>query len=156
MVHGRHLPVASGAMPLGLALSVEEADGGHHGRQLGSSERWIRGPLEVLKMLAELHAQSVRPDRTGTPRRVAPAEGTVLPRGSLVLTGTPTGTAIEAPRGLDRLRLLLLGRFSAHGAREAFLDHCLRHRDDMGFLEPGDRVETTIEHLGRQIWRIEP
>lgn len=108
-------------------------------------------------MIEEIRGQSVRPDSIGTPRGVALDDGgrAFLPKGSIVLTGTPHGTAIEAPSGTDSLRLFMLGNLSRTGARVAFAAHCARKRRTMGFLSPGDVVDSHITALGRQRWVVE-
>lgn len=87
-----------------------------------------------MRFLPVVHGVSARPCR-----------GLVLPRGTVVLTGTPAGTAIEAPQGIDKLRLFLLGNLSTGRARLAYAAHCVRNRREMGFLSPGDIVDA---HLG--------
>jgi len=163
LMHGRHLePRTShgGRDEVELSLEVEEAEpheAGSH-RQHASSREMVRGPHAILELVARVWRASERPDEKGTPRGVVRLEAGVptLPRGTLVLTGTPSGTAIEAPQGFDKLRLFLLGNLSTGRAREAYLEHCIRNRREMGFLSPGDVVDATIERLGRQRWRVLP
>lgn len=161
MVHGRHLDPATasgGSTPLRLSLAVDEGGGGERisGRQDSITTRMIRGPREILGMLAEIATVSRRPDRDGVQRGIAvERDGRwVLPAGTIVLTGTPVGTAIEAPTSWDRVRLFVRGRMSINQARTLFALHCVRHREAMGFLAPGDRVEASIQHLGTQRWQV--
>ena len=109
-------------------------------------------------MIADLHSESLR----GEDSRPMPGitavidERPMIPAGSLILTGTPGGTAIESPSGMDRLRLMALGNMSMRGAKLAFARPCVRHRQQMGFLSVGDLVETRIQHLGSQRWTVAP
>ncbi len=163
LTHGRHLDLrsrTSGMETIDLWLRVEEKNPIHPGvwRQHASSSQMIRGPLEILKMTSEIWEESERPDATGELRGIARVvEGrAMIPAGSLILTGTPGGTAIESPSGMDRLRLMALGNLSLRGAKQAFAAHSVRNRLEMGFLSVGDRVETRVQHLGCQIWTVVP
>ncbi|MCB1008812.1 MAG: fumarylacetoacetate hydrolase family protein [Acidobacteria bacterium] len=161
LVHGRHfVPRTShgGLDEVELSLEVEEAEpheAGSH-RQHASSREMVRGPREILDLVARVWQASERPDGRGVSRGVVrPGGGSpTLPRGTLLLTGTPSGTAIEAPQGVDKLRLFLLGNLSTGRARAAYLGHCVRERREMGFLSPGDLVDATIGRLGRQRWEV--
>jgi 2-keto-4-pentenoate hydratase/2-oxohepta-3-ene-1,7-dioic acid hydratase in catechol pathway len=161
MVHGRYLKlktVSGGDVAVRLSLLVDEHEPfpGGPWRQDASSVSMIRGPLEIIRMAAEIYRQSSRPDINGVMRHIAREENgsVVIPAGSMFLTGTPGGTAIEAPSKMDMIRLLLLGNFSLEKAKTVFARHCLKNRKEMGFLHAGDRVETRIQYLGRQIWEV--
>lgn len=158
MVHGRHLALASGAADLRLWLLVEEAlpHPGGSWRQLASTGSMVRRPLEVLRLLAAIHRESVRPDPSGIPRGiVAEREGRpVLPAGSLVLMGTPEGTAVEAPTAWDKARLIARANLSTERARRRFAAHLDREREALGFLAAGDVVESCVEGLGCQRWAV--
>jgi len=108
-------------------------------------------------MIGRIHAKSVRPDEKGAPRGVARVEGTrvILPAGSIILTGTPEGTAIEAPTTFDQIRLFARSNLTLKDARRRFLVHCIENRLEMGFLQPGDVVTASIDRLGTQRWRVE-
>ena len=161
LVHGRHLrprTAAGGEDAVSLSLRVEEERPHERGsqRQHSSSQEMVRGPREILELIVKNWPQSERPDADGIPRGVVRiGDGRpMIPRGSLILTGTPGGTAIEAPGGLDRARLFMLGNLSPRAAREEFALHCVRHRLEMGFLSPGDVVDAQIDYLGRQRWVV--
>jgi len=164
MVHGEDLDLATGgggSRELVLSLRVEEPDRDPitvH-RQHATSREMIRGPYEILRLFEDLRSRSIRPDTGGTLRGIAREQadgGALLPRGSIVLTGTPHGTAIEAPSGMDATRLFLLGNLSRRGAKLAFAAHCVRNREAMGYLTPGDVVDAHITGLGRQRWDVRP
>lgn len=163
LVHGRHLePRTSrgGRDEVELSLRVDEPnpdEAGSH-RQYATSREMARGPLAILELAARVWRRSLRPDAGGEPRGIARVEAgrPVLPRGTLILTGTPSGTAIEAPQGVDKLRLFLLGNLSTERARLAYAEHCVRNRREMGFLSPGDVVDASVDRLGRQRWAVEP
>lgn len=163
LVHGRHLDLRSrdsGREAVDMWLQIFEAEPTFPGtwRQYGSSSQMLRGPLEILqgirKVWSDAKQQSVAVESAITANEVD-GRG-VIPAGSLVLTGSPRGNAFEPPRGLDRLRLMALGRLSPRGARVAFAKHCIMHRREMGFLSVGDRVEARVQYLGRQIWTVVP
>ena len=163
MIHGRHLDLrsrASGMETVDLWLRIEEPEPMQVGswRQYASSSQMIRGPLEILRLVAKEWSRASSDEASGDLISIATVvEGRpVLRAGSVVLTGTPGGTAIESPSGMDRLRLMALGNLSMRGAKLAFAKHCVRHRREMGFLSVGDRVETRIQHLGRQLWTVVP
>jgi 2-keto-4-pentenoate hydratase/2-oxohepta-3-ene-1,7-dioic acid hydratase in catechol pathway len=162
MIHGRHLDpatIAGGSTSLRLSLSVDETASGEQisGRQDSNSARMIRGPLQILGMLREIAAASRRLDWDGVERGIAlERDGRlILPAGSIVLTGTPVGTAIEAPTLWDRARMIVRANFSVAQARKLFALHCARNRGPMGYLAPGDVVEASIQYLGTQRWRVE-
>jgi len=163
MIHGRQLDLrtrSGGERSMRLWLRVEEADPqpGGSWRQNSSSAQMIRGPLEIVQMVAELHRESRQRDGAGVLRSVARVDDgrVTIPAGSLFLTGTPEGTAIEAPTGWDRARLLARGNLTVPGARLEFALHAVRHREEMGFLDIGDTVETCGESLGCQRWIVVP
>ncbi len=161
MVHGRHLKLrtrSGGEEALRLWLRIEEAEPfpGGTWRQDASSADIIRGPFEIIRMAAEIYQQSIRPDAAGIPRGIVRNSGgrTIIPAGSLVITGTPAGTAIEAPTDMDRARLLVRGSISTKRSKQLFARHCIANRKEMGFLHVGDTVETRIQYLGRQRWKV--
>ena len=163
LVHGRHLDLRSrdsGRESVDLWLQIFEAEPTYPGawRQYGSSSQMLHGPLEILQGIKEVWSERKQQQAGLEQASLAnKVDGRgVIPAGSLVLTGSPRGTALEIPRGLDRLRLLALGNLTSRGARVAFAKHCVMHRREMGFLSIGDRVETRVQHLGRQIWTVVP
>jgi len=163
LVHGRHLDLRSrdsGREAVDMWLQIIEAEPTFSGtwRQYGSSSQMLRGPLEILQGIMKVWSEMKQPGaalESGIAATELDGRG-VIPAGSLVLTGSPQGNALELPRGLDRLRLMALGRLSSRGARVAFAKHCILHRREMGFLSVGDRVEARVQYLGRQIWTVVP
>jgi 2-keto-4-pentenoate hydratase/2-oxohepta-3-ene-1,7-dioic acid hydratase in catechol pathway len=152
---------ACGAEGLGIRLAVDEGDGFVE-RQASSTARMILDPLALLERIAaevEAHgARSAMPfSRDGETRHYPLAVGDGAPRlpaGSLVLTGTPDGVALQAPaplplvlRGLLRLR----GPFAQFAAEER---ERARRGEPGGYLAPGDVVEARIDGLGAQRFRI--
>ena len=103
------------------------------------------GPEKVCSM----------PDAEASNRFIMP-RGDELPAGSVILTGTPGGTAIKAPGLLRKLGLFVRGGFSGEGARRAFLADQLENALDLGYLQEGDMVEQAITGLGRQKWSVVP
>lgn len=163
MAHGSQLEPrtrSSGRDLLRLWLRIQETEphGEDDWRQYASSSEMSLGPTEILRLMTEIHAASVRSDGGDLPRGIAKVEGdrVILPAGSVVLTGTPPGTALTSLTEGDRLRLRFLGNFSGAGARRARVGHYERHRGEMGFLTPGDRVEACVERLGCQRWVVSP
>ena len=78
----------------------------------------------------------------------------ILPAGSLLLTGTPGGTAIRAPSLADKLSLVLRSLRYLRWPSEDYRRHLESHRHAFGFLSPGDRVSGWITGLGRQDWEV--
>jgi 2-keto-4-pentenoate hydratase/2-oxohepta-3-ene-1,7-dioic acid hydratase in catechol pathway len=159
MVHGEDLPIFSESLGLEISCRVARQGEDLRQRQRDTTDRLIRDPEQILKLLGEqlaAHPDKAGVDRQGNRHPFARREGDrwVLPAGSLILTGTPGGTALRAPRGLERLGLLVLGGFSITGARRAFLRRQIRHRAELGYLMPGDTVETGVTHLGQQRWTV--
>ena len=164
MIHGRHLQprtAAEGNVILELSVTVEEAAQGARPartRRLQSSDtgRMILGPWQIIRLLVSRHQQGLRTcmrDADGKPRYTQTAAG-IIPAGSLVLTGTPGGTAIQAPGLLGKLDLFVRGGFSPSGARRQMIEDSEEQLQDSRYLEPGDQVETAITSLGQQQWRI--
>jgi 2-keto-4-pentenoate hydratase/2-oxohepta-3-ene-1,7-dioic acid hydratase in catechol pathway len=150
-----------GADDLGLRLSVDEGDG-FRLRQDARTSRMILDPLEILARLAQeveqialISPMSVL--RGGSPRYyplAVDAEAPRLPAGSLVLTGTPEGVALQAPEALAVTARGLLR------LRSPFEQFRMEERERAaagepgGYLAPGDRVRASIDGLGAQIVRV--
>ncbi len=154
---------ACGEEGLGLHLAVDEGSG-FRTRQDATTAAMILDPLALLARIAEeVTSQGVespmeveRPDGVRRyPLAVEAADGKLLlPAGSVVLTGTPEGVALQAPgpvgvlvRGLVRLR----------GPFEQFRQEELARAaagEPGGYLAPGDLVRTRIDGLGTQIIRV--
>jgi 2-keto-4-pentenoate hydratase/2-oxohepta-3-ene-1,7-dioic acid hydratase in catechol pathway len=164
MIHGRHLQprtATEGNQILDLTVTVEEAaQGGRpartHRLQSSDTGRMILGPWQIIRLLVSRHQQGLRTcmrDADGIPRYTQTPAG-IIPAGSLVLTGTPGGTAIQAPGLLGKLDLFVRGGFSPTGARQQMIEDSEGDIQGSRYLEPGDLVETAITSLGQQQWRI--
>ncbi len=92
-------------------------------------------------------------DADGHPRFLHDVNG-VIPAGSIILTGTPGGTAIQRPGLLERMGLFMRGGFSIEGAKRTFVHELEHNIADTAYLEPGDEVEGSVQHLGRQRWPV--
>jgi hypothetical protein len=162
-VSARHLPLRLGdelgSVALELVLrSQTQEQAAWAVRQRARSTDMIVGPLAVLRAAADV-GNLCMSDWGGTPRALCPADG-VLKAGSLILTGTPGGTAIRAPRRLEKLGLLVRGGFTRRGAVRRYLADQLAHARELGYLAPGDIVDATAfgaqggSGLGRQRWCV--
>lgn len=165
MIHGRHLqPLApgEGRDRLELELLVQEPATGQRAsrsqrQQNSATDRMIEGPWKIVETLAARYRQGIRTcmrDASGEPRYTQNAAG-IIPAGSIILTGTPGGTAIREPDTLEKLVLFLRGGLSIPGARQQLILDSESHIKESRYLEPGDLVETAITLLGRQRWRVE-
>ena len=164
MVHGRYLKPRTdgeGSHSLRLLLTVRESN-----RQTGQktervlqnavTQSMIHGPREIIQILAERYRQGDRicmRDPFGMPRYVHDANG-IIPAGSIVLTGTPGGTAIQEPGLWQRISLFFQGGFSIEGAKRHFIESTEQRIDATDYLEPGDQVETWVQYPGKQIWEV--
>jgi 2-keto-4-pentenoate hydratase/2-oxohepta-3-ene-1,7-dioic acid hydratase in catechol pathway len=164
MIHGRHLqPLApgEGSERLELELLVREPDRGQLavlGQRLQDSatDRMILGPWKIVQTLAARYRQGMRScmrDAGGEPRYIHTRDG-IIPAGSIILTGTPGGTAIREPGALEKLELFLRGGLSISGARQLLVRDLESHVQESHYLQPGDQVETAITLLGRQRWNV--
>jgi len=152
--------MSEGDHSLGLGLEVYEASaspGNVQSRQLASTDAMLRGPWAIVRHMSEMLARGkiiCMRDAYGNPRYLHDADG-VIPAGSLILTGTPGGTAIREPGLLHKAELFLRGGFSLEGARGIFVEDAEQDIGATAYLETGDRVESWVEHLGRQRWSVE-
>ena len=162
MVHGRQLrprTMNEGDHSLRIGLEVYEATaspGNVQSRQLASTGAMLRGPWAIVRYMSETLAKGniiCMRDAYGNPRYLHDADG-VIPAGSLILTGTPGGTAIRKPGLLHKAELFLRGGFSLEGAREIFVEDAEQDIGVTAYLEDGDRVESWVEYLGRQSWSV--
>jgi 2-keto-4-pentenoate hydratase/2-oxohepta-3-ene-1,7-dioic acid hydratase in catechol pathway len=151
---------------LTLELWTRDAAGKNQswiGPQKAFSSDMIEGIPNILQQLSKLDPEGddcnrgsnkvgelycTMPDAAGRERRMVGED--ILPAGSIVLTGTPGGTALAAPNrfanafsSLPPARKFFLGKQKQKQAR-----------DDLNYLEPGDEVEQVISHLGRQTWSV--
>ncbi|MGD8631578.1 MAG: fumarylacetoacetate hydrolase family protein, partial [Gammaproteobacteria bacterium] len=92
-------------------------------------------------------------DAAGEARYIHTRDG-VIPAGSLILTGTPGGTAIREPGALEKLELFLRGGLTLSGARQLLVRDSESLIPESHYLQPGDQVETAITLLGRQRWTV--
>jgi 2-keto-4-pentenoate hydratase/2-oxohepta-3-ene-1,7-dioic acid hydratase in catechol pathway len=164
MIHGRHLqPLAPGEghERLELELLVREPDRGQlavlsQRLQYSATDRMILGPWKIVQTLAARYREGMRScmrDAGGEPRYTHTREG-IIPAGSIILTGTPGGTAIQEPGPLDKLDLFLRGGLSISGARQLMVRDSESHIEESHYLQPGNQVETAITLLGRQRWGV--
>jgi len=168
MVRGTELGAAlfaCGAEGMGLRLDVDEG-GGPTRRQEATTERMILGPPELIARIASQVAETgpttpMPRILNGEPRHdplVLPAEGSGhhWPAGTIVLTGTPGGVALQAP---DVLPVLLRGLLRLRGPLQQFLveeSERAARGEPGGYLEAGDVVHVTIDGLGTQRFPILP
>jgi 2-keto-4-pentenoate hydratase/2-oxohepta-3-ene-1,7-dioic acid hydratase in catechol pathway len=160
LVHGRFLAprtAREGKRALRLQLSVSKADAASSLRQSDTTASMIRGPWEIVSILSARFRRGeviCMRDAKGTPRYLHDERG-IVPAGSLVITGTPGGTAVKAPDLAEKLWLFAKSGFSEDAARRAFVERVHQEAGALGYLEPGDRVDVWIERLGRQRWRVQ-
>ncbi len=165
MVLGEDVGLLRGdcARSLRMRLSVREQRGTTL-RQDSETGLMVLDPRGILESLGAL----IDPDDPGGTRthmsvsvggreRYYPmaliADGhPVLPKGSIVLGGTPGGTAVHAPSALPLLGRSLI-RFQRPVTR--FLDEQLANRDTEGYLSEGDVVVARIDGLGTQWWNVQ-
>lgn len=162
MVHGRQLrprTMGEGKHRLQIGLEVHESSAGPgrvQSRQLSDTGAMLRGPWAIVRHMSKLLARGeviCMRDAFGNPRYLHNAEG-VIPAGSLILTGTPGGTAIRKPDLWYKAKLFMRGGFSLEGARQIFAEDAERNVSTSAYLEEGDRVESWVEQLGRQRWPV--
>jgi 2-keto-4-pentenoate hydratase/2-oxohepta-3-ene-1,7-dioic acid hydratase in catechol pathway len=169
MVHGRHLrprardegehSLEIGAVVLQVQPSEETPVGelpfGEE-RQLSTTDAMLRGPWAIVRYLSDTFRRGevvCMRDASGQPRFVHNAGG-VIPAGSIILTGTPGGTAIREPRLLEKAESFVFGGFTVQGARKAFIEDVEENIAESAYLEAGDRVESWVESLGQQRWSV--
>ncbi|MDH3901508.1 MAG: fumarylacetoacetate hydrolase family protein [Gammaproteobacteria bacterium] len=162
MVHGSQLrprTMNEGDHSLLIGLNVYEAaanQGNVQSRQLASTDAMLRGPWAIVRHMSETLAWGkiiCMRDAYDNPRYLHDADG-VIPAGSVILTGTPGGTAIREPGLLQKAELFLRGGFSLEAARQIFVEDAEHAIGATAYLEDGDRVESWVEHLGRQRWSV--
>jgi len=162
MVHGSQLrprTMTEGERSLRIGLEVYETavgPGNVQRRQFASTDAMLRGPWAIVRHMSEgLKEDKIvcMRDADGNPRYLHDANG-IIPAGSIILTGTPGGTAIQEPGLLQKAELFLRGGFSLEGARQIFIQDTERDIAASAYLEAGDRVESWVEYLGRQRWSV--
>lgn len=161
LVPGRRLwPETSSSGGEELVLQLEVVHGGARvRRQRDKAKEMILGLREILAELGTRNEATARPgkvvameDADGVRRRIVPAK--VLPAGSIVLTGTPAGTAIKAPGLLEKIKLFIDGGFSQDGAAREYVKDQVATAKTVGYLQVGDTVDQAITGLGRQVWKV--
>ncbi len=170
MIHGRHLKprtLDEGEHSLEIGLTVQEAKppgeqlpvgelAFGEERQLAKTDAMLRGPWAIVRALSETFKRGsiiCMRDANGYPRFVHDANG-VIPAGSIILTGTPGGTAIREPSLLEKAELFVRGGFSVEGASKTFIKDTEESIADSAYLEIGDKLESWVESLGRQRWSV--
>lgn len=172
MVRGSHLFEAAkqcGGSGVTLSLEVDEGEGFGR-RQYESSELMSRPPLQLLQLLTEQVTEaglrsemSVRwateagqagPERF-YPLALPGAQGPTLTAGSVVLTGTPAGVALQAPTSIPGL--VARGLMNFRGPKTQFRDEQLAAvvaGQRGAFLKDGDVVRSSIDGLGSQVFTV--
>ncbi len=154
-----------GTEPLLLSLSTREGSAVPSPwiqRQSASSIDMTLGPRAILDSLQERDPTAAACRQGDEVCSMKDADGAdrhmlhdhVLPAGSIVLTGTPGGTAIKDPGLSVELQYWMRANFDIAKARELAVDDQSKARSDLGYLEPGDEVDQTVGFLGRQRWRV--
>ncbi|MDH3771721.1 MAG: fumarylacetoacetate hydrolase family protein, partial [Nitrospirota bacterium] len=163
LVPAWHLDLAAGSdgqrpLAVGLAVTRKDADGQQVSttRQSDRSTSMLHGPTRVLDELSRRYLAGeplCMPDAWGRPRLLHDADGRI-PAGSILLTGTPGGTALRSPGLTEKIRLFFEGGLTVSGARAELIEELETDAWAFGFLAPGDVVETWVEALGRQQWEV--
>jgi 2-keto-4-pentenoate hydratase/2-oxohepta-3-ene-1,7-dioic acid hydratase in catechol pathway len=143
-----------------IVLQLEVIRGGvREARQRDKTEEMMLGLRKILVELGTRNAATAAQgkvvameDADGVRRRIVP--GNVLPAGSIILTGTPAGTAIKEPHLLEKLELFIGGGFSREGAARKYVKKQIEKAEDLGYLQVGDTVDQAITGLGRQVWAV--
>lgn len=148
-----------------MVLAVTEADAPsersddtadrHTLRQNARLEDLTLGLRELLELVSRLRSLTMAgPDGRLWPISIERDGRRILPAGSLLLTGTPGGTAIRAPDLADKVSLVLRSIRHLRWPSESYRRHLESHHRAFGFLSPGDRVSGWITGLGRQEWEV--
>lgn len=114
-------------------------------------------PYQIIQIMAERYQTGERVcmrDNVGKPHQVIPNDG-VIPAGSILLTGTAGGTAIQAPSIWKKIGLFFEGGFSIDNARKVFLQEQFVGRDKLGYLQHQDVVSANIQGLGQQQFEVQ-
>ena len=146
----------------GLGHDVRAGDPGsesggrrHSLRQDARLDELTLGIEELLALVSrQRHLTMSGVDGRPWPISVERGARRIIPAGSLLLTGTPGGTAIRSPGFGDRLALLARGLRHGRRPSEDYRRHLQEHLRTFGFLAPGDRVSGWITGLGRQQWDV--
>jgi len=154
MVSAKHMPLWSNGRGLRIRTEVRGPTGVRCAQDALTSDMQL-SPSALLRALAQhvltgdsLAAEADRVE--GALRRFSLARrnprGYDLPAGSIVLTGTPAGTAFGAtPKGSGKRGFLGMG---SSGGKSLGAVRAERHA--YGYLSAGDEVTISIEGLGSQ------
>src|SRR5690606_1636341 len=118
-------------------------------RQEASLDELALGLEDLLELVARRGRLTMR-DAAGRSWPVSVERGghRWIPAGSLLLTGTPGGTAIRSPDRLDRLALVMRSLVRGIHPTETYRRYLEEHHQAFGFLGPGHRVSAWITGLG--------
>jgi 2-keto-4-pentenoate hydratase/2-oxohepta-3-ene-1,7-dioic acid hydratase in catechol pathway len=146
-------------MVLTVVETTAYTGGGHDRhtlRQNARLEDLTLGLRELLELVSRQRSLTMPgPDGRRWPISIERDGHRIVPAGSLLLTGTPGGTAIRAPNLRDQVSLVLRSVRYLRWPSEDYRRHLEHHRHAFGFLSPGDRVSGWITGLGRQEWAVE-
>lgn len=166
LVHGADLRPfpATCSRPLGMQLEVDERDGFRSLRQHSNTNFMLNDPHALLTKISARAREQL--EAVGAPvvdavfresdwqfpiaKRVGDDQ-LILPAGSIVVTGTPEGVALQAPSAIP-----LSLRGIAH-LRDPFSQFLVEQRENLdaeGYLKDGDVVESRVDQLGTQRWQI--
>jgi 2-keto-4-pentenoate hydratase/2-oxohepta-3-ene-1,7-dioic acid hydratase in catechol pathway len=114
-----------------------------------AAEEGASPPMVVPHDGEMLRLPLVRVEDAGGARRY------VVPRGSVVVSGTPAGVALVRPSRDEQMRILKKAvRSMTWPIRSIFVDEQVAARREEGYLGSGDRVLATITDLGTQDWSV--
>ena len=133
-----------------------EGEGERHTlRQNARLEDLTLGVRELLELVSRQRTLTM-PGVEGRRWPISVVRGgrRVLPAGSLLLTGTPGGTAIRSPELADKLGLVLRSLRYLRWPSESYHRHLESYHREFGFLSSGDRVSAWITGLGSQEWEV--
>jgi 2-keto-4-pentenoate hydratase/2-oxohepta-3-ene-1,7-dioic acid hydratase in catechol pathway len=154
--------------PLTLSLQVDEGTDVAACRQRANTAQMRKDPRGLLQRLGRYAAEE-----GASPPMVVPHDGEMLrlplvrvedaggarryvvPRGSVVVSGTPAGVALVRPSRDEQMRILKKAvRSMTWPIRSIFVDEQVAARREEGYLGSGDRVLATITDLGTQDWSV--
>ncbi|MBD1389637.1 fumarylacetoacetate hydrolase family protein [Neiella sp. HB171785] len=141
-----------------ISLGVTKAKSGEYILEQDASLMQMRfDPYQIIQVMATRYQEGKNQcmrDRHGNAHWVLPTDG-IVPAGSILLTGTAGGTAIQAPSIWQKIGLFFEGGFSIDNARKEFLEDQFVGRERLGYLQDGDFVSANIQGLGQQAFAIE-
>ena len=138
-------------MPLTMSLTID-ADNRLQTRQNSTTDFMLWKPADIIDTLSEHFQKGKRIcmlDVSGNKRYLYTEKG-IIPAGSLILTGTPGGTAIQKPDLFDKIELFLQGGLNIQGAGEVFIKQSKSDSKALGYLQEDDIMYTSIDQLGSQ------